>query len=127
MYAALLALSLAPAAPALKPPPHPLAGEWAAVRFVVGGFPEKDPAAVRYRFTADGRWVVLRDGKVVGNPDKGYVLQRTTEPPAIDLLLDPAAKDGARLLGIYKLDGDNLTICMASERQPRPAAFESLP
>jgi uncharacterized protein (TIGR03067 family) len=124
--ALFLVLAIFPAAPALKPAPaHPIVGEWVATRFVVGGHADATPGALRYRFTATGGWAVLRDGRKVGSPDKSYNLDPKAGSPALDLVHDPAAGAEGKFLAIYRLAGDRLTVCLATETQPRPTAFES--
>jgi uncharacterized protein (TIGR03067 family) len=50
-----------------------------------------------------------------------FVLDPTKSPPWIDL----SENTGAFIYGIYRLEGDKLTICMHEDR--RPTEFESRP
>jgi uncharacterized protein (TIGR03067 family) len=122
-----LALSLPLAAPALKDKGlrhASLVGDWVAVRLVNNGTEDGSPHSVRYGFTADGRWPGTRDGTALPGPSRAYALDPKANPPAIDLTFDPTMGDRGRLLGVYELKGDTLTICMGNAGQPRPAAFE---
>jgi uncharacterized protein (TIGR03067 family) len=58
-----------------------------------------------------------------GGPDvkKGtYSLNNQTDPRQIDIQMN-----GAKGLGIYRIDGDSLQICMVDEGMPRPTEFKS--
>jgi uncharacterized protein (TIGR03067 family) len=51
------------------------------------------------------------------------VLDPKQSPRAIDVIADGGPFRGKRVLGIYRLDKDRLTICMADADQPRPKDF----
>jgi uncharacterized protein (TIGR03067 family) len=48
-------------------------------------------------------------------------------PKTLDVSPDGGTMKGEKLLGIYKLEGDILTICMAPKGKDRPAKFEAIP
>ncbi len=52
-------------------------------------------------------------------------LDPTRDPQKIDVIPDGGPNRGERVLGIYKLDGERLTICMARAGQPRPTVFKA--
>ena len=52
-------------------------------------------------------------------------LDPTRDPQNIDVIPDGGPNRGERVLGIYKLDGERLTICMAIAGQPRPTVFKA--
>jgi uncharacterized protein (TIGR03067 family) len=54
-----------------------------------------------------------------------YELHPATEPKGIDLAWAEGANKGQRQLGIYRLRGDTLTICIGPIGKGRPKAFES--
>jgi hypothetical protein len=66
---AVLALALAPAAPALKDRPkdndRSPVGEWAVESVTLPGAPRPTSTGLRYTFTADGRWLIHRNGQEV--------------------------------------------------------------
>jgi len=55
----------------------------------------------------------------------GLVLDPTQKPPTLDVIPDGGPSRGKQVLGIYKLEGDRLTICMADAEQPRPRDFKA--
>ena len=124
-----LVLSLTLAAPALKDPPKKatdLTGEWVVESSVYGGRPRpvgKEPQ--RYVFAADGTWTIYRgERKLYGN--RAYRTDPDADPPAITLKYEADLQDGSEALGIFKVDGDVLTLCYSrSGIQSRPAAFAS--
>ena len=124
----LIGLALALGAPASKEPPKkepasPI-GEWVAATVMVGGkgeaFPERDFA---YTLTADGKFL-MRKGKAGG--EGKYTLDPKKDPPEIDIFLDGKA-DTPTMQGIYKVDGDTLTLCVArgGRNAIRPKKFEA--
>jgi uncharacterized protein (TIGR03067 family) len=128
MLTTLLALTLA--APALKERPSKgdgLVGEWVIESSVTNGRPRKQPGGepTRYRFEADGTWITLRGERKTGG-ERAYRIDREANPPAITLKYEPAEQDGREALGIYKVEGDRLTLCYYRPgHTPRPKAFES--
>ena len=126
MNTPLLLAALAVGAPALKEPPAPppgIDGEWAIESRVIGGQP--DPAFRPGRVeVAGGRWTLPEPG---GRPQEWVVdLDPAARPPAITLFRadDPGRQQPPAMSGIYKVDGDTLTVCYVFEG-PRPAAFAS--
>jgi len=51
------------------------------------------------------------------------VIDPKQSPKSIDVIADGGPTRGKRVLGIYRLDNDLLTICMADADQPRPKDF----
>jgi uncharacterized protein (TIGR03067 family) len=114
------------AAPALKPPPPnaqpPIVGTWVCDAKTAGGTPEPVPDLV-YEFAADGALRVRVDGRPA--PDQQYRTDTMAQPAQIDWLTR-----GTRVLmpGVFRVDGDRLTVCWNDAGQGRrPAALESPP
>ena len=118
---ALLGLAVTLAAP--DPKAGPLVGEWVAEAAVSGGEAGPAPKGVTYTFAADGT-LTITGGR--GKPGAlAYKADPAKDPVHIDLL-PPGGAGGPAGVGIYKVDGDTLTLCVASGKgAERPARFES--
>jgi uncharacterized protein (TIGR03067 family) len=108
---------LALGAPALKEPlkkDNDIVGEWVVESSVWNGRPRPyQNRPMRMTFQADGTWVQYR-----GDP--------TSNPPAITLKYDAPEQFGPEALGIYRVEGDTLTLCYGrSSSETRPTEFAS--
>jgi|SRR5262245_33755765 len=125
----LLGLSLALGAPALKDPPKKepaIVGEWVMISTGTAGNVRPYPGGeLIYEFTADGKWLIRRTGKELAAPNRGYKADTKVNPPSVDLITDTTRSDQTRREGIYKVEGDTLTMYLAGVKQPRPASFEA--
>lgn len=99
-------------------------GVWRVTSIVsdgVEGAPEVSRSIVR---VVTGDHVVWRrDGKSFAGTT--IALDPAGAVKAIDVIPDGGRSRGKRVLGIYKLDGDDLTICMAGPDEARPTRFEA--
>ncbi len=80
------------------------------------------------RVVKGDRVVWYRDGKTFAATTTE--LDPTTDPPAIEVIPEGGPNRGKRILGIYKLDGDVLTICMTepgAATRPPPLDSRRLP
>jgi uncharacterized protein (TIGR03067 family) len=120
---ALAALALAapsPKDPPKKDPPA-LVGEWRLVR--MNG--ERPGVPWVEMFGPDGTCVVRtgRPGKEV--EDRGrYTANPASSPAAIDYVFD--TREGGNIRGIYKVEGDTLTICYQTRKGERPTEFKEV-
>jgi uncharacterized protein (TIGR03067 family) len=130
MTASVLFAALTLAAPALKERPAKgdgLVGEWVIESSVYNGRPRRQPAGepTHYQFAADGTWTTTRGERKTGGI-RAYRVDRDADPPAITLKYEPAEQDGREALGIYKVEGDRLTLCYSrAGHTARPTALES--
>jgi len=99
-------------------------GTWITTSSIFDGQPAS-PELVRSirRIVTDDHVVWERDGKRFAGTT--IVLDPTKEPKTIDVIPDGGPNRGEHILGIYKLEGDTITICMAGPAQPRPREFKA--
>jgi uncharacterized protein (TIGR03067 family) len=122
-------LALAVGAPGPKdlPPAPAVVGEWVAERrtFAGNGRPVSGEP-LRYVFAADGTWAVHRGERKEPGDGRRYTTDPKKDPAEIDLTyLDSTAPDPRVLRGIYKIEGDTLTLCYGRRNGERPKSFES--
>jgi uncharacterized protein (TIGR03067 family) len=104
-----------------------LAGSWQAVSYALDGkeAPAEDLKKVKLRIDAHGKTAAQSEGKTflasTIRVDPGW------NPKTIDIAFTEGDRKGKTALGIYKLDGDTLTICRANPGKDRPSAFSSTP
>src|SRR5262245_20484218 len=85
---------------------------------------EKRDGPYRWRFNRDGTWQVFRGDKEVAER-RSFEFNPKGEPPTIDFNTPPTPKNSSLILGIYKIEGDSLTICCSYADRPRPREFIS--
>ena len=96
-------------------------GSWKMTKIEVEGKPPPPGYVEKGRFVFKGNEIsVLQDDKTV---EAGtFVLDSTRNPPTIDFVATEGAGKGNTQYGIYKIDGDSLTICMGDKR---PTEFKA--
>jgi len=130
MYVSLLiGLAVSVGAPAAKDPPKKeptIIGQWVGETAVAGGMNLPVPeGGIAFTFAADGVLTVTESNKP--KPDAGsYRVDPKKDPAEIDLI-PPADKREVVLQGIYRLDGDTLTLCFrpGAPGAGRPKSFDS--
>jgi uncharacterized protein (TIGR03067 family) len=129
LWVLLPAAVLAPAAPALKdrpPKEPPIIGEWVRVGHTNAGAPVAPDREPHHQvFTADGQWEYSYGGRQGSAGQKTFVTDTRQNPPTIDIHMDKAGRASYR--GVYKVEGDTLTLCLVMGDQDRPKTFESSP
>jgi uncharacterized protein (TIGR03067 family) len=101
-------------------------GVWAVTSFVrEGKEAPQDVAHAIVREVKGDHVVWKRDGKNFAGTT--VVLDPKAVPHAIDVIPDGGPARDQHVLGIYRLEGDTLTICMADADRPRPTRFEAPP
>ena len=132
MYRSLVALlTAAPlfAAPGVKEKDGPkkadpaLVGEWVVEKAVVGGKEKPVRPGSGLTVTADGR-MTLTEGGINQKLEGPLTIDPTKAPAALDFTPDGPAAKGVPFAGIYKIEGDTLTVCLVIGAD-RPARFEA--
>jgi uncharacterized protein (TIGR03067 family) len=104
-----------------------LDGSWKAVKLIYNG--EDFMKGEDSRIAMD-----IKDGVATVRASEGIkkeyakvrlVLDPSATPKLLDLTVVAGAQKDAKMEGIYKLDGDKLTICVKVLGNGRPAKFES--
>lgn len=128
MNAALLfGLAVGVSAPALKDPPRnasDIIGEWVVESVTIRGT-QRQTANLVYTFTKDGKWIIHRDDNEVPTVHRTYTSNPKALPPTVELMSSMKGGDISRREGIYKVEGDTLTICVAEAGKARPEKIES--
>jgi uncharacterized protein (TIGR03067 family) len=103
------------------------AGVWTCVSATNDGksVAEETVKKLRLSITKEGGYKTERGGQVLF--DSTCKIDPATNPKQIDLIGTEGENKGKAAQGIYKLDGDILTICYTMPGKERPTGFESKP
>ncbi|ODT97185.1 MAG: hypothetical protein ABS79_07630 [Planctomycetes bacterium SCN 63-9] len=101
-------------------------GTWSVVSFRRSDkeTPEEITRSI-VRIVEGDRVLWKRDGKAFAATTIELDPSRT--PATINVIPEGGPDRNKRILGIYKLDGNNLLICMADAGHPRPTEFKANP
>src|SRR4051812_21481332 len=92
-----------------------LQGAWNAVRIETGGNPVPDDLAAIVRYQFEGDRVALMEGDQ--RAGEGFIrLDPAAQPKAFDFTATGGPQIGATARGIYRVEGDALTMCMGVVR-----------
>jgi uncharacterized protein (TIGR03067 family) len=104
-----------------------LTGNWQATTYALDGknAPADDMKKIQLTFDAEGNTKAFNDGKLfIASSTK---IDPTANPATIDITFTGGEGKGGTALGIYKIEGDVLTICRAAPGKERPKEFSSNP
>lgn len=104
-----------------------LTGMWQSVSYALDGkkASDDDMKKVQLVFDAEGNTKALNDGKLfIASSTK---IDPMANPATIDITFTGGEGKGGTALGIYKIDGDVLTICRSAPGKARPTEFTSEP
>jgi uncharacterized protein (TIGR03067 family) len=128
----VIAIGVLIGAPAPKDKPTPadgLSGEWVVQSFLDSGDAKRFPGEARLTLAADGGFAFAVRGFERNASPSRFAADPRASPAAFDLIrsdLPPGWKLGDReWVGIYKLDGDELTICYRQWTDRRPTEFHA--
>lgn len=92
-----------------------LQGAWRAVRIEKGGNPVPNEVAAIVRYIFDDDRVLLMEGDQKAG--EGVIrLDPASDPKAFDFTATGGPQEGTTALGIYRIEGDALTMCLGDER-----------
>ncbi len=110
--------------PAPAGPPTEIEGEWSMASAVLDGKPlAADMVKWCKRVTQGNVTRILAGPQTM--LDAEFTLDASRSPGHIDYVNRSGKSKGKRQLGIYRLDGDSLAICMAAPGKPRASDFSS--
>jgi uncharacterized protein (TIGR03067 family) len=125
MNTLILGLAVIVAAPApkegKKADPPSLIGEWTIESMSLGGKPlpkQANDGPTTITFTKEGTAVAV--DKPGAKPDN---VKFTHDPKASPMQIDLEEAPGMKMSGIYKIDGDTLTMCVSIMGE-RPKSFD---
>ncbi len=124
----LLLLALAVSAPKIKETKiTDLVGEWVVESVLQSGTPVAFPVGdkVHYEFTKDRTWRTYRGDQELIGRDSQFRVDAKSDPPQLDFVIRPNDPNPSRTHGIFKIEGDTLTICLVHAGFERPTKFES--
>jgi uncharacterized protein (TIGR03067 family) len=129
VWVLLPAVTIAIAAPALKEKPPkepPIVGDWVRVDHTQAGTPVGPDHSTHHQiFSADGGWEYYYGDPKGTTRGNSFVTDTRQSPPTIDIHLKPAGQGTPNWRGIYKVEGDTLTLCLVTGDRDRPKTFES--
>lgn len=111
----LLSLNLAAEKPKPKSDKEQLQGSWQGTKLEVNG--QTAPANI----ISQGKYVFKENKLTIFNGDKNdqesdFTLDPDKDPKTIDLVATSGPAKGKKMLGIYKIKDDVLTLCIGEDR-----------
>jgi uncharacterized protein (TIGR03067 family) len=108
---------------AKKDDANAIKGKWVAVSIKQGGASAPDEVVKSFKLNFDGKDYTNSAGDQ--SEEGGYTLDSSKSPKTIDFDIKTGNDKGKKQLGIYKLDGDKLTIVASQAGSPdRPKSLE---
>jgi uncharacterized protein (TIGR03067 family) len=121
----LIPLTQAPRLLGTEKKEHPLQGTWQAISADNGGEVEPKENLEKARLTIAGDKIKFRDGEF--DIEGTIQVDESKAPKTFDASFPDESGKVHRVLGIYKLEGDVLTMCFDVESETRPTEFTTTP
>ena len=128
----VLVVMVAVAAPDLKlEKPDAIDGDWQAVSVSMGGMaiPEELASGMRFHFNKGTLTAIMAINNNQEATEKAqkivYKLDALKQPAQIDMTPTEGPDKDQTTFGIFKVKGDELTLCMSMAGQARPGKFET--
>ena len=101
----------------------PIFGEWLRVNHIETGRTLRTDNENHHQvFTKDGVWQYWYGSIPDTTQRKSFVVDAQKSPPTIDISMGGGPPNWR---GIYKVEGDTLTLCVVTGNRDRPKTFES--
>lgn len=100
-----------------------LQGTWQLSSSELGGKKADPKEVANVTLNIDDKKAVSREGVDVKEESEITLLDPTAKPAAIDMKITAGDDKDQVVKGIWKLDGDSLTICVAEPGKDRPKEF----
>ncbi|MSR54004.1 MAG: TIGR03067 domain-containing protein [Gemmataceae bacterium] len=127
MNALFLGLALVAGAPALKGPAKgdspPIEGLWELTEWYIDGQSVGFPPGTSTEFLPKGIRM-LKQGADQPADERGYKLVPDSKPAAIDYMRPSGGGMSDVFFGLYKVEGDTLTIALADSGNGRPKMLD---
>src|SRR5262245_14196730 len=119
----LLLLAAAVSAKDAKQEMDKLQGEWKMASLEIQGKKSPEERVMQFRLTIkEDQWIVMGQD---GNENKmTFKIDPSKEPKTIDLIMKTGDEEMVSR-GIYKLEGDTLTLCRTTGDRERPKEFKT--
>jgi uncharacterized protein (TIGR03067 family) len=101
-------------------------GSWICTSAVIDGRPLAEETVKQLRLTLTAERYKSERGEAVLF-DSTYTVDATKLPAQIEMIGTEGELKGKPALGIFKLDGETLTLCYVMPGKERPTKFESVP
>ena len=122
--AALLSAPAPAPSDAAKEDLKKLQGEWAPTAIQINGEKAPDKKLARTKLVVkDDKFTALEDNEV--SDESTARLDPAQDPKAVDLAFTAGPDKDKSVQGIYKLDGNVLTVCVAEPGKERPKELSS--
>ncbi len=96
-------------------------GTWRAVKFEHDGKLTPPEKLKPIKLTVEGAKYHFQNGDF--SEHGTYAFHPDEDPPALDIVVGEGADKGKVYLVIYRVEGDELTICLEQENKHRPKEF----
>jgi uncharacterized protein (TIGR03067 family) len=102
-----------------------LQGQWKATSVVTNGKPSEAKEIANVKLVVAGDKMTALDGNDA-LAEYTFRLDPAARPRAIDFAVQSGADKGKVVLGVYKIEGDTLAVCVAEPgKKERPKEFRS--
>jgi uncharacterized protein (TIGR03067 family) len=101
-----------------------LQGNWKVASLESSGKKAEAKAFAGWNLVVEGDKMTARDGTEVMD-ESTFRLDPAAKPRAIDLKVVTGPDKGKAVRGIYRLEGDELSICVAEPEKDRPTVFRT--